>query len=243
MASTLAGPVMITAQDLYTDSSIQYQTLGQRAETTDGRAFRYVKVGVTATVPGKVYQSAAEDTTNQTLSGGHSVGITALGSTTITLTNSITLAANLIAGGYVSVNVTPGAGQLYKVKSNTAVSAATGMVITLEDPLRVALTASSKVIFLKSPYDSIVVAPTTATGVIVGVAPSIITGAQFGWVQTYGPTSCLFTGTGVPGGAVGYLVGGTSGSLAPAIAGTEILGHNMGTSITGEYSLINLVIG
>jgi hypothetical protein len=233
---------MIAGQDLYTDSTIQMHAVGQRAETTDGRAFRYVKVGAVSTVPGKVYQSPAEDTTNETLSGGHSVTATAIGATTITLTNSITLAANALAGGYLSVNVAPGQGQLYKIKANTAVSAATGMVITLEDSIRVALTTSSKVIFLPSPYAGIIVDPGTATGNEVGVAVSVITNGNYGWIQVYGPTSCLFTGTGVVGKEVGVLTGGTSGSLAPAIAGTQILGWNMGTSITGEYSLIFLTI-
>ena len=241
--STLTGPVLSVGQDLYATSATQLHPLGAKVETTDGRAFRYVKVGAVDTVPGKVYQSAAQDTTNQLLSGGHSVAAQAVGDTTITLSNSITLAANILAGGYLSVNVTPGQGQLYKIKSNTAVTAAAGCVITLEDPIRVAITTSSKVIFTVSPYNGIVVAPATATGVIVGVPHTIIPASNYGWIQTYGPASVLFTGTGVAGSAVGYLVGGTSGSLAPAIAGTEILGHNVGTSITGEYSIINLVIG
>jgi hypothetical protein len=241
--SILTGPVLSIGQDLYTDSATQLHPVGACAESADGRKFRYVKVGAVSTVPGKVYQSAAEDTTNLTLSGGHSVTAAAVGTNTVTLTNSITLAANTLAGGYLSVNVTPGQGQLYKIKSNTGVTAAAGMVITLEDNIRVALTTSSKVIFLPSPYMNIVVEPGSTTGNIVGVAISIITNGNYGWIQTYGPCSCLFTGTGVAGKAVGSLTSGTSGSLAPAIAATEILGWNMGTSITGEYSLVFLTIG
>ena len=242
MASTLAGPVMLAAQDLFTDSTLQVHGLGQRAETTDGRGFRYMKIGAVATVAGKLYQAAAEDTTNMTLSGGHSLGITALGATTITLTNSITLTANKLAGGYLSVNVTPGAGQLYKIKSNTGVTAAAGMVITLEDPLRVALTASSKVIFLPSPFDGIVITPASATAGIVGVPPAIIAASDYAWIQVSGACSCLFTGTGVAGLMVANLASGTSGSCAPSVAGSGNIGYNMGTSITGEYSLIYLTI-
>src|ERR1035437_7669280 len=127
--STLSGPVLSIGQDLYTDSATQMHPLGVRAESSDGRGFCYVKCGTVATVPGKVYQGFTQDTTNQLLSGGHSVAAQAIGDTTITLSNSITLAANLLAGGYLSVNVTPGQGQLYKIKSNTAVTGAVGMVI------------------------------------------------------------------------------------------------------------------
>jgi hypothetical protein len=240
--STLSGPVLSIGQDLYTDSATQMHPLGARAESTDGRGFRYVKVGAVATVPGKVYQAAAEDTTNMTLSGGHSVAAQAVGDTTITLSNSITMAVNKLAGGYLSVNVTPGQGQLYKIKSNTAVTGAVGMVITLEDPIRVALTTSSKVIFLPSPFNGVIVEPGSTTAKVVGVAVSAITAGNYGWIQTTGPCSCLFTGTGVAGKAVGVLTSGTSGSLAPAIAATEVIGFNMGTSITGEYALVDLCL-
>lgn len=242
MQSSLSGQVQLFGQDIYTDSSVQQMPLGAYGETPDGRGFRYCKVGATSLVPGKVYQSAALDATNQTPSGGLGVSAAAIGDTEITISTSITLAANLLAGGYLSVAVTPGLGQLYRIKSNTAVSGATGCVITLEDPLRVALTTGSKVIVCKHPYDSVVVEPGTPTGVIVGVAPGIVTNAQFGWMQTFGPASVLFTGTGVAGKVVGSLTGGTSGSSAPAIAATNILGEHMATGISGEYALIFLRI-
>lgn len=242
MATRLSTTPEAIGQDVYENSSVQTMPLGAYTETTDGRGFRYVKVGASDLVPGKVYQSPAEDTTNMTLSGGHTPAVAAIGSTTVTLSNAITLAANKLAGGYLSVNVTPGQGQLYKIKSNTAVSAAAGCVITLEDPIRVALTASSRVIFLPSPFDGVVIDPGTATGNAVGVAVCVISAGNYGWLQVKGPCSVLFTGSGVAGKSVGLLTGGTSGSLAPAIAGTQILGWNMGTSITTEYALIYLTM-
>ena len=232
----------LSGVDVLSDSSTRQMTIGSYGETADGRGYRYALVGAVSTVPGKVYQGAAQDTTNQLLSGGHSVSAAAIGDTTVTLTNSITLAADLLAGGYLSVNITPGPGQLYRIKGNTGVSAAAGMVITLDDPLRVALTTSSKVIFLKHPYSGVVVTPATETTSNVGVAHTIVTNAQYGFVQTYGVASVLFTGTGAVGKAVGTLAGGTIGSTAPAIAATPILGWNMGTSITGEYAFIYLTI-
>ena len=243
MAQTsLAGMPSIAGADLFSNSSVQLNNLGVYAESADGRGFRYSKVGAVDTVPGKVYQGAAQDTTNQNPSGGLGVAAAAVGDTTVTISTSITLAADLLAGGYMSVNVTPGLGQLYRIKGNTAVTAATGCVITLEDPIRVALTTSSKVIVKTHPYSNIVVTPATETTNNVGVAHTILTAAYFGWVQTHGPASVLFTGTGAVGKAVGTLAGGTIGSMAPAIAATPILGWHMGTGITGEYALIFLTI-
>jgi hypothetical protein len=166
----------------------------------------------------------------------------AIGGDSITTSTSTTWTANEFAGGFLSVVVTPGQGYTYKIKGNTATSAATGGIIYLEDPIQVALTTSSKVIVVQNTYAGIVIEPGTPTAAIAGVPNTIITNAQYGWVQTWGPCAVLFTGTGVAGKAVGSLSGGTSGSAAPCIAATNIMGYHMATGITGEYSMIHLTI-
>lgn len=244
MATSLSGFPLVAGQDLNTDSSTQQMAIGAYVETADGRGFRYSKIGAVSTVAGKVYQGTALDATNLQPSGGLAVGAAAaIGDTSISTSTSTTWAANLLAGGYVSINVTPGQGYIYRVKSNTATSGATGGVVVLEDPLKVALTTSSKFIAAQHPYSGLVVEPGTPTAAIAGVATNIITNGNYGWIQTKGACSVLFTGTGVAGKAVGSLSGGTAGSAAPAIAATNILGYHMATGITGEYALINLTIG
>jgi hypothetical protein len=138
--------------------------------------------------------------------------------------------------------VTPGEGHIYRIKGNSATSGAAGATFYLEDPIRVALTTGSNFIVAAHPYNQVVVEPGTPTGVIVGVAPSVVTAAYYGWMQTHGPASVLFTGTGVAGKAVGSLSGGTAGSAAPAIAATNIIGYHMATGITTEYALIYLTL-
>ena len=241
MASTLTGPAIVAAQDILAESSTGQQTVGAYMETNDGRGFRYTKVGATATVAGKVYQSKALDATNDQVSGGHAVAAAAIGATAVTTTATLTVTANEFEGGYLAVVVTPGQGYTYRIKSHAA---ATGAVVTmnLDDPIKVALTTDSNVIWCAHPYNGVVIEPGTPTGKIVGVAPTIITAAYYGWLQTRGVCSVLFTGTGVAGTVVGSLAGGTSGSLAPAIAATSIAGEHMATGITGEYSLIYLKI-
>lgn len=241
--TNLTGPTITAAQGIWQESSSPLHNLGEYIETADGRGFRYTLCGVTATVAGKVYQSSALDATNLQPSGGLTPSANvAIGGTEITVSDSVTLTANQLAGGYLSVVVTPGQGYLYKIKSNTAVTAATGAVITLDDPLQIAITTASNFIVTPHPYSKIVVEPGTPTGVIVGVAHRVLTAAYYGWIQTYGAASVLFTGTGVAGKAVGSLTGGTAGSAAPAIAATNILGYHIATGITTEYSLIYLTI-
>lgn len=242
MQVSLSGPVHSVGQDVYTESSTQQMPLGVYAETNDGRGFRYGKVGATALVAGKVYQGRPLDATNEQPSGGLAVAAAAIGATEVTLTGTLTLAANLLAGGYLSVCVTPGQGHVYRIKGNSAVSSAANCVVYLEDPIRVALTTSSKVIVAGHPYNGMVIEPGTPTSVIVGVASHVVTALYYGWIQTHGPASVLFTGTGVAGKAVGSLSGGTSGSAAPAIAATNILGYHMATGITTEYALIFLTL-
>lgn len=240
--STLRGLPQVSGADIYANTSDQQMLLGTYLETGDGRGFRYVKTGITATVPGKVYQGPAEDTTNYSPSGGLSIAASVAGTYTVTLTSSVTIVANALAGGYMTVNVTPGLGQMYKIASNTGVSAAAGCVITLEDPIRVSLTTSSKIALRANIYSGIVVAPTTMTNLCVGVSHTILTAAYYGWIQTHGMVSALEVGTGTCGTALGFLQGGTEGALAPAIAGTPILAYAAGTCITGEYGSVFMVI-
>lgn len=242
MTTQLAGPVTIAAQGIFEESVNAQHNLGSYMETADGRGFRYSKIGAVATVAGKVYQGPALDATNMQPSGGLTPAAAAIGDTSVTISSSITLAANLLAGGYMSVVVTPGQGYTYRIKGNTAVSGAAGCVVTLEDPIQVALTTSSRVIFTRHPYDGIVIEPGTPTARIAGVPTDIYSAGSFAWAQTKGPCAVLFTGTGVAGKVVGSLTGGTSGSMAPAIAATNIGGEHMATGITGEYSIIYLRI-
>lgn len=239
--SQLTGPVTVVSQGIFSESSTALHTVGGYVETADGRGFRYAKIGAVATVAGKVYQGPALDATNQQPSGGLSIAAAAIGDTSVTTTSTVTLAANLLAGGFLAVVVTPGQGYTYRISGNTAASAAV-TTFTLDDPIKVALTTSSKIIVAQNPYNGVIIEPGTPTGKIVGVAPTIITAGYYGWLQTRGPASVLFTGTGVAGKVVGSLSGGTSGSMAPAIAATNIGGEHMATGITTEYSLIYLTI-
>lgn len=242
MTTSLSGPATIAAQGVLNESVDALHVLGTYMETNDGRGYRYAKVGATATVAGKVYQGKALDATNDQPSGGHAVAAAAIGATDVVTTATLTATVNEFAGGYLSVVVTPGQGYTYRIKGNTAASAAV-CTFTLEDPIVIALTTSSRIIVVAHPYDGIIIEPGTPTARIAGVPNAIITAAYYGWVQTRGACAVLFTGTGVAGKVVGSLTGGTSGSMAPAIAATNIGGEHMATGITGEYSMVYLTIG
>lgn len=238
--TTLTGKPQVFASDLLSNSSTQLMNLGTYAESQDGRGFRYAKVGATATVAGQLYQAAAVDATNLTPSGGLTPAAAAIGATTVTISTSTTNAANVIAGGYMTVAVTPGAGYTYRVKSNTVTAGAAGMVVELEDPLVVALTTTSRVSFAKSPYDGLLVMPTTISGAAVGVANSIISATYFGWVQTHGVCSILNSaGTAI---GLGITPGGAAGGVKTGATTLPDIGYCVTAGINTEYNLFFLTI-
>jgi hypothetical protein len=152
--STLKADILVTPQDILASVVTQGTDLGARATSGDSRYFRYMKIGAAATVPGQVYQGPAQDSTNLNPSGGLGLSANAaIGATSVTISTAVTVAADVLVGGFMTVAVTPGQGYTYKINGNTAVTGAAGMVVTLEDPLQIALTsAASKVCLYKNPY-------------------------------------------------------------------------------------------
>ena len=192
----LTGPVTVAAQGIFESKATAQHTVGEYMVTADGRGYRYSLNGGTAMVVGKIYQAAAEDTSNQ-----EEVTITnaAVGDTTIVSTDSVTLAVDLLAGGFLLVSEgTLGIGQLYKLKGNTAAVAAV-VTFNLDEPVRVATTGTCKVDVKINPYAKVVVAPTTQTSAVVGAAQHTIAASEYGWLQTHGICGILAQGTVVVG--------------------------------------------
>lgn len=245
MRSQLTGTLNIAGQDLLTSTATQAHNLGTYSETVDGRGFRYSLMGAVSSVPGKIYQAAASDATNLTPVAGLVVGAAvAAGTNVVTTSTSTTIAANLLANGYLATDVTPGQGYILGIKSNTATSGATGLSITLDDPVPVALTTSSSFVVAQHPYANVVVFPTTTTGIPVGVATqTIITNAQYGWIQTHGICGVLSgVATSVVAGAPVTPSSATAGSTIVSTATKPTIGWAMHTFTATEYQFIFLTI-
>lgn len=239
--STLRPNLHIAPQELYTSASTQGTDLGALATTGDGRYFRYSLAGGTTLVPGKLQQAAAQDTTNYNPSAGLAVAAAAINATTVTLTGSLTITANALAGAIMTVAITPGQGYSYRVKGNSAVSGATNCSVTLEDPIQVALTTSSKVVFAVNPYNSVIVNPATATASPVGVPMFAVVNAQYGWLQVRGGASILNdSGTAVGLGiAPSAAVAGAAKTMAATLAQ---VGYALGTLTDTQYGPAFLTI-
>lgn len=236
--SVIKANLQISPQDLFTSSSTQGTDLGAYGTTGDGRGFRYCLAGATSLVAGKLQQSSAEDTSNfQALT----ITNAAVGATSVTTTTTVTLTANQLAGGLLTVeSATTGAGFTYKIKGNTAATAAV-TTIYLEDPIIVATTGTALVDAIPNPYAGIIVNPATASSAPVGVAVYNITNAQYGWVQTSGPVSCLADGAVTVGTAL-VASNATAGALE-ALTGVQAPVAIALTGIaTTDYGFVKLLL-
>ena len=218
------------------ETSSQKHVLGTRMILPDGRVYRYSEVGAADIAGGAVVQAPAGTAAHdQDLT----VAAVSAGSTTVTLSGSLTITKDQYKDGYMHINSGTGAGEVYRIKSNTAVSSATGCVLTLdeEDGLATALTAGSsncEVGLSVNPYSNVIISPTTVTNVAIGVAPTLLTQEYFGWIQTWGPAAVLANAAGVIGQHV--RVGGAS-----TAGGTEDMdfdGSNENEQLIGVQMLI-----
>jgi hypothetical protein len=185
---------LITDVDLASAFPTGRYAVGSTIRTKDGRTFRYTKAGAVNLVAGNVIQSPAPSANHLALTPVAA----AIGDTTIVATLGATAAAeNEYAGGYAQIDTTPGNGYMYLVDSHAAVLSAGVITARLDkqNPIVVALTTSSRVGFIRNPYRGVIQTPTTKTGAVVGVAISIITAGDFGWLQTWGPCAVLINGT------------------------------------------------
>lgn len=235
--SALTGAVTVAAQGIFSESSTQLHRIGEAVHSNDGRIFRYAKVGGTALAAGKLYQSRAEDTTNfQDLT----CAVSSVGATSITTTSTVTLTANQLAGGFLTVtSATTGAGFTYRIESHAAASAAV-VTFNLADPVVVATTGTVKIDAHPNPYDAVIVAPTTSTSAMAGFAVYNVTAAYFGWLCTHGPTAALAQGTIVVGDDCTPAESTNAGAIGPKADAT--LSETVANALTGiattEYGLV-----
>lgn len=189
-----------------TDQSLA-TLVGARFSSDNGREFVLIQNGGTALVSGVLVQGPVSIGANHT--GLAVVSNAAIGATTITVTlGGTAVTANQYQGGYAVISAGTGIGQTLKIASHPAQTSTTGnVVLTLEDPLSVAITsATSKVSLTLNPYGSpngadvrtsgCVVSPTTATGPTIGVTvypipASTATVPSYGFIQTRGAVACL----------------------------------------------------
>lgn len=246
-ATSLATGTGVLDPSLVTD-------IGQTFALEDGREVRIVSNGTVALTSGVLVQSSPIVANHQNLA----VSVTTYPATAGTYQVSVTLGATVLktnqyADGFLVVNAGTGIGQTLKIASHSnAAASASGVVITLEDPIQVTLDATSKVCLLANPYKDVVINPTTATGVPVGVtlypvaasvAPTtdVTTGKQtaagtqqYAFVVTKGVTSVLGDANTAAAGLGIIPSTTTAGSVAVQTATGANIGRVYNASVSAE---------
>lgn len=237
MSNFLSGPVQVAAQTLHSSSADQYHNLGELVFSNDGRAYRYCKAGGTALVAGNLQQSQAEDTDTQNMTAVAA----AVGDVSIASTTTVTVTANEYAEGFMLVTVTPGVGRQYKIKGHIAYTAA-APTFNLAEEVKVALTTTSRLDAMANPFNAVIIAPTTYTSSVAGVAVHPIVASEFGWLQVGGVANVLADGALVVGEPV-IRSNGVAGAVEPTTTTFTVQGF-VGYAKTGvattEYGAVDL---
>jgi hypothetical protein len=231
-------------------TSSQKHKLGSRATTPDGRVFYYAEASNTAIARGgNVVNGIAAVAAHDMDLAAAAADAAAI---TFTSSTSLTVTKNQYQDGYVYFNDGPAEGEIYRVKSNTAVSSATGLSVTIDEPdgLTTALTTSSKFGLMYSPYKDIHIVDgngTPTTGV-VGVTTAPVTADYFCWVQTSGPAAVLMGAqVGIVGDGIAISQQDEDGTVERTDYSDESdivnLGHSMGiAAVATDYQWVMLNI-
>ena len=204
----LTQRLSLTNQDARKVSVTQLHKLGSVAETAGGRVYRYARAGASNLAAGNLQVNAdlVANHTNRTTTAA------AIGAYNVSLNIGATAATlDQYKDGFFVVNDATGEGIAYSVAGNAANAGSGAVSVLLNEPIVVALVASTSEATLKlNDYDSTVISATDQADMPVGVPNTAVTAAYYYWVQTRGECAvwadeavtkgqALTIGTGVAG--------------------------------------------
>ena len=206
--------------------------------------WRYAYNGGVALVPGYTVQNAASAGAAHDMDMVTAAAAVGDYKITVTPTASTSMTANQYKEGFLFTNDLTGEGQCMKIKSHPAITHSTTGIITLYDPVTLAIDATTLTGVRKNPYDSVVVVPhTTLTGFTVGVCDIPVPINYYFWQCVKGLVAIHTIGTVVIGQGVtdDTTSGSVAGAVGPPSAFTKrIIGVCVNASVTTDKSLIKI---
>lgn len=227
------GPRFLTETDLNTLTTTKQTQYGALGQTEDGRFFRYVSFGGTATVnPGLLLVAPAAPAnstglaiTATSVTGGNVTANLQAASNTLVVTNGAT-SVTQDQFQFVEIIVSAGGTYRLRLRGNTAAGNAGLITLFLKEPLPAGTTqlipGTDTVNLRLSPYNGVVASLTKSepVGVTVSSVPNTASVTNYGWVQTLGPVFVAAT-TATKGQAVTQDTGGTAGFVMSTAAATD----------------------
>ena len=147
--------------------------------------------------------------------------------------------ANFFAEGYLhAVSGTPAnTGLMYRIRSHASMGADTNTVLTLYDPLEVAINVTDKYVVSANPY-KLVTQNTAGTQVSAGVLICPATTNDYVWLQTWGPCA-IKSSTAAGGGNVMFAAatGAAVGQVGTDGTAKMVIGAFATVSVASEKTL------
>lgn len=213
----LTQRISLVNQDARTVSATQLHKLGTIAETADGRVYRYAVAGATNLAAGLVNNTVAKVANHTNIAvataavlGARVVNVT-LGATATTV--------GQYDGGYLVVNDSTGVGCAYRIAGTPVIALSTAGNINLEEGIAIALTTSSKVSLVPSPWAGTIVTNNSAALFCNGTNNVAVTALNYYWSQTAGMASVLSDGI-IAKNAGAIVSTAVNGALVTEAAGT-----------------------
>ncbi len=245
---SISAALQISDQDVRTTSGAAVQggaLLGQRAQTSDGKAFRYGVNGTgsgTALSAGQLMQGAVVSTNHQNRTGvttvaGQSVVTFAVGATLVS--------SNQYAQGYLNVNAGTGAGQMLLISGNTSALSSGSPTVNLADEIITATLASdSKFSLIPNLYSAVIQHSATLAAGPAGVTQLAVPDTYYAWFQVGGECSVLGDAGAAAAGAPITYSDDTAGAVGPyeTDAVGPVLGFATQLGVSTEYRAVFLTI-
>lgn len=207
-------------QAIFAISATKKEEIGTLRITQNGNKYRYARAGGTALSAGKMGQptAIAAHVTNEASPNAVAIGERSL---EFTAGGAVTYAEDYFAGGALHVNDAAGEGHAYPIKSSAAVAAGTAMYVILEQGIKVALTTSSELTLVHSPWMAVIEAA-VEENIACGIPPLAVTASYYYWAQTGGPAIGLHTGATIAIGTGLILSASVEGGLDPQLSALDI---------------------
>ena len=162
--------------------------LGQIGMTPDGNMWRYCKASSVQLAAGLFCVGESVPVHEDTVTVAHAIG------TEVVTVTAAGVSKDDYRDGYLVVTDGPGAGEMHRIKSNTATSGGT-IQVTFHpgDGLTVAwTTAATDVDIFTALHGALIVAPTDGQQLVVCIPQRIIPASNFFWglVHGYGAFQC-----------------------------------------------------
>lgn len=231
---------LLSPNDIRTSTTTKELNLGAEGKTIDGRCFRYAQAGAAVLAPGKLAVVATIVANHENIAVAAAVAVEAL---KVTVTLGATAATeNQYAGGTLTINDAAGEGISYLVSGHPAADASAALVVTLVEPVKVALTTSSEATLQANVWGGVVISAVDQADMPAGVATVSVPALSYFWAQTRGVVALLADET-LPVGKDVTTGSSVAGAVeAVDLAAEFIVGTAIQAGVDTEYRNVYLKI-